>query len=220
MKHFHQEFLADKTYTIVGGSFQISQLFRLGGAREVKGIANADIVVFTGGADVHPSFYKEKPLNGTYTDLKRDVFEANVYDATKKQFRVGICRGGQFLNVMNGGRMWQDCDGHGIRGTHKLLYRMANGKTREVMVSSTHHQMMRPAEGGHVWGMANETTYRMSGSHSVPMVSGHNSDIEIVWYPKTKSLCFQPHPEYCLQDDTDCADLFFECLQRAMTTKH
>ena len=80
--------------------------------------------------------------------------------------------------------------------------------------------MMRPAEGGHVWGMANETTYRMSGSHSVPMVSGHNSDIEIVWYPKTKSLCFQPHPEYCLQDDTDCADLFFECLQRAMTTKH
>ena len=60
---------------------------------------------------------------------------------------VGICRGGQFLNVMSGGSMWQDVNNH--TKPHRVInYDTFN--TYPFMVSSTHHQMMDPSSEGEI----------------------------------------------------------------------
>jgi len=64
-------------------------------------------VVFTGGADVSPFMYGEKKLSVTCNDEHRDEQEKLFFERYTKVPKVGICRGGQFLNVMNGGKMWQ-----------------------------------------------------------------------------------------------------------------
>ena len=144
-----------------------------------------DLIVFTGGADVSPWMYQAKPHHTTYSDPPRDKVEAMIYHAAKRQGipMVGICRGAQFLNVMNGGTLLQDVPGH--RGGH-LMY-TAEGETMEV--TSTHHQMIRMADGAVLYGWAEE--HREGG---VP-------DPEVVYYPATKSLCVQYHPEYGSKSD-------------------
>lgn len=60
----------------------------------VNKISDADIVLFTGGEDVDPSFYGEKPLSCTYYNTARDEAEKIVFNkCTKNQLVIGICRG-------------------------------------------------------------------------------------------------------------------------------
>jgi hypothetical protein len=42
-----------------------------------------------------------------------------------------------------------------------------------------------------------------------PFKKPEDADIEILWYQKSKSLCFQPHPEYGL---IPCRQLFFSLI--------
>ena len=76
---------------------------------------DVELVVFTGGADVDPSLYRETMEVRTHSDLARDLFEKMFYKACRTYVvpMVGICRGAQFLTVMNGGKLKQ----------HRLLYR-------------------------------------------------------------------------------------------------
>lgn len=174
---------------------------------------DADIIVFGGGSDVTPDLYGDEHHPTTYNDILRDEWCCDLWIGYPNAVRVGICRGSQFLNVMNGGSLWQDVDKHAIHGTHPVLY--TNNNTEDVIeCTSTHHQMMRPGENAEVWGKAFRSTYRDTGTdRQRPTDYAESPDIEIVWYPKTKSLCFQPHPEYGVQS---CEDLFFECLNRAL----
>lgn len=51
---------------------------------------------------------------------------------------LGICRGAQFLHVMNGGSLWQHLSNH--TAPHGVI----DVETGEIFaVSSTHHQAMR-----------------------------------------------------------------------------
>lgn len=57
-------------------------------------IEEADIVLFTGGEDVTPSFYGCKKHPRTYSNIHRDLEEKIVFEKIRKdQFVVGICRG-------------------------------------------------------------------------------------------------------------------------------
>ena len=73
----------------------------------------ADIVVFGGGSDVNPILYGEDPLPGTIYDDQRDAWCMNLWRNSEDKLKIGICRGGQFLNVKNGGKLWQHEDQHG-----------------------------------------------------------------------------------------------------------
>lgn len=177
--------------------------------------ALADVIQFTGGADVDPALYGEVAHPTVHPNLERDAHCIALYNmAIETGIKmVGICRGGQFLNVMNGGKMFQHCDGHGLNDTHKATI-LATGL--EVDVTSTHHQIMRPnREDGIVLMEANpklgtfkEHMMFHGGRTGWAMADRpYEDDVEAVFYPETQSLCYQPHPEW-RDDGHGCVEAF------------
>jgi hypothetical protein len=223
-----------KTVHIVGGDFMVEKMFSDRGITAVEEPGDAELLCFTGGADVHPAFYGDLRHPTTRCNVARDEREKNLFDKFVDLPKVGICRGSQFLNVMSGGTLWQDVDQHAIGHTHEMFYlkdraydfkrvaadrenwnyAMEVNKTQNIKVTSTHHQMMRvDKEKAEVWGVAFLSRFRDRGGdkHKGSDYS-FSPDIEIAWYPKTKSMCFQPHPEYGVKS---CEDVFFQSLTRA-----
>lgn len=200
---------------IVGGGFQYVSLMHTLGYAGARDVESADFVLFTGGEDVSPSLYGEKPLAKTHSNIHRDDYEVDVYErcVAEKKPMVGICRGGQFLNVMNGGKLWQHVVGH--CGDHKA-YTMPTGKTegqrKAITVTSTHHQMMIPGEYAIPLLTAMEAKEKHSPDMLVEGIDLENEDIEVLVYPETDSLCFQPHPEFT-SAKPELVDFFEECLE-------
>lgn len=128
-------------------------------------IYKCDGFILTGGVDVHPDFYNGKPVynNSPATfQLERDVFEEKIYrySQERKLPVLGICRGMQLINVLEGGKLIQDLDNGNER--HKkeasdkehnvvaeegtLLYEIANSSMGHV--NSAHHQAIDPGALG------------------------------------------------------------------------
>ena len=179
------------------------------GYEVTRRLDEADIVNFLGGHDVSPCLYDESKLPCTYNSIERDDQESQIFNAVKamKKFMVGICRGGQFLNVMNGGKMWQDVNNH--TRSHLAMDIMTGCKYE---VTSTHHQMMRPAPKGVIVMVAEEATKKIAANDKWEKGEPEEfPDIEAVWYPDTSSLCFQPHPEFY---NNECRHIFRLYMQR------
>jgi gamma-glutamyl-gamma-aminobutyrate hydrolase PuuD len=161
-----------------------------------------DVIVFSGGADVSPHLYGEANVASNCRPA-RDEHCLQLFDAFKGP-KIGICRGAQFLNVASGGRMWQDVDNH----TQSHLVRDQRSG-REFFCTSTHHQMMRPGPDAQVVGVASpgRSMQRMSEKEVERFPS---TDIEVLYYETTNSLCFQPHPEY--ERHPECIEYFTELV--------
>lgn len=166
-----------------------------------KAVSDSDIVVWTGGEDINPKIYGEKPAGAVgWSDL-RDHDDYDVFKAAKSRFKVGICRGAQLLNCLppNDGRLWQDIDMHD-NGDHPIRDHITN---EELLVNSLHHQQMRVSNRGEVVAGCHiarvkdsfNATWHCDGSYE-------DEDVEVAWYPGTKSLCFQPHPEFDTEGPT------------------
>lgn len=161
---------------------------------------DTSLIVLGGGADIDPELYNNDNVACGGINHRRDALDLEIYQTARKLNLpiLGICRGAQFLNAMNGGSMIQDVNGH--LGSHKMLLNpeLIDDLNFEMTVSSTHHQMMVPHKSGEVLGYSlvrNQAhdrydTKRIAASQ-VPKV-----DPEVVFYPLTRSLCVQFHPEY------------------------
>ena len=124
-------------------------------------IYQCDGFVLTGGVDVHPSFYNGKTDYDNSPDsfqLSRDRFEQKIYRYSQANNLplLGICRGMQLVNVLQGGKLIQDLDGGNER--HKkeesdkehtivardgtLLHEVAGSSAGHV--NSAHHQAIDP----------------------------------------------------------------------------
>lgn len=212
-----------RVYVVGGGYDYIRMMWELGymGARSPE---EADLVLFTGGEDVDPSFYNEGKLKQTQSNPDRDRREAWIYNRALELHlpMVGICRGAQFLNVMNGGRMWQHVAGHcGNHDIVEVLPAKSNRKPRGFKVTSTHHQMMRPKIEDDTLilavGVDGEGKPICKSRQSFKeLVEGTDTknypDYEVVFYNRTRSLCFQPHPEFP-SAPKDCTQYFDELLE-------
>lgn len=198
---------------IVNPNSQYVRMFQERGWEIVDKIGDADLVQFTGGEDVTPSYYGALPHPTTYCNPTRDAFEKVLFERCISLGipMVGICRGGQFLNVMSGGAMWQDVDNHAIHGTH-MLFDLDTGEVADV--SSTHHQMMKPSSEGNIIATASESS-RRENVYSID--GGFDDDVEVVYYPNTQCLCFQPHPEY--PGFESCQDYYFDLIERVLNIK-
>lgn len=211
---------------IVNTSLAYREMFLKEGWEIVDNLRDADLVQFTGGEDVSPYLYHENNHPTTGFNITRDLFEKTQYDLAQ-EFGIacaGICRGGQFLNVMNGGKMYQDVDGHARSGGHvAFMY----GYMLPIWVSSTHHQMIRPNYEAdvHILMTAKEATHKewMGEGNKVLRIEtptdkkdrngdnvSHLPDIESVYYPDSNTLCFQPHPEF--QGVPQCRAAYFHLI--------
>jgi gamma-glutamyl-gamma-aminobutyrate hydrolase PuuD len=170
------------------------------GVSLVENIEDADIVIFTGGEDVDPSMYGVKKHPQTYSNLQRDLYEKEMFEKIKpNQLVVGVCRGSQYLCVLNGGKLVQHCTGHGIFGTHSIL---CGDMVYEI--TSTHHQMQYPFnlndEDYTLIGISytrRSLSYEGDGIYEADVV--YKGEPEIVLYHKKgmpRCLAIQGHPEY------------------------
>ena len=165
-------------------------------------MSEADIVLFTGGEDVSPSLYKTRQHPTTRCNKERDKAEVSVFKKIKPtQLALGICRGSQFLCVMNGGKLVQNCWNHALRDTHGII----GDNNIEYEITSTHHQMQYPynLNEGDYHVLFTTSCLRSSGCYEGGNINIetiiNKGEPEIVLYHKEgmpKCLAIQGHPEY------------------------
>lgn len=205
--------MVKKVY-IVGGDNNYKTMFQFRGWAVTHKLSSASLIQFTGGEDITPSLYKEIKHPATNYNLMRDMRESILFNiAVKKNIPMaGICRGGQFLNVMNGGGMWQHVDGHAGVGCHKAVD-MESGES--FLATSTHHQMMKPTKEAILVTLAGESSQRekVGKQGTILILRGfRDKDIEVVYYDKHNSLCFQPHPEF--KGFPELTDRYFQYINK------
>lgn len=121
-------------------------------------IEGLDGLLLSGGVDLAPRYYGEEPdpQLGEVDDL-RDETEVALYRAARARGLpvLGICRGLQVINVLEGGTLWQHLDGHsqGEDGqpytatTHPVRFEggglLARHHPGETQVNSHHHQAVK-----------------------------------------------------------------------------
>lgn len=190
-----------KKVAVVSGAFDnsVRSMFRMQGFDVVDPLKaeHVDAIVFTGGHDLCASMYKEKPLPNTYSLPQRDAYETSLFEMHHNLPKIGICRGGQLLNVLSGGKMWQDTDNH--EGSHEVT----TSSGQKFVGSSLHHQMMRPTDKAVVLLTADVSNYVVGEKEMKSKDVDVYDDIEAVFYPETQSLCYQGHPEIGRQDERD-----------------
>jgi len=170
--------------------------------RPIGDIWRADAVMFTGGHDVCPALYGENEGSFTQCDYSRDVREQALFKQAKMIGlpMLGICRGAQFLTVMSGGKLVQDVSNHALSTVHPI-YR--TDMHTSVPMSSTHHQMMHPynlpQENYSILAYTKDRSSRYLDGEDRP-IPHCGIEPEIVWYPKTRCLCIQGHPEIMSED--------------------
>lgn len=185
---------------IVAPNPEYVSMFQKNGWDVVNALQDADLVQFTGGSDVNPALYNQGVHSTTWYNTERDEREVIIFKAARHLNKpmAGICRGGQFLNVMCGGSMWQDVDGHATGRNHEV----SDTRTGDLFwVTSTHHQMMIPSPEGEVILIAREATKREKKGKPgvIGLIRDRNvisDDVEAVYYQDQEVFCFQPHPEF------------------------
>lgn len=208
-----------RTVHVVGGFSTYEQMFVDHGWVPVDTVEDADLVQFCGGEDVWPGFYGQQVHPTTHFNLERDRYERKLYEMAVMQGKAiaGICRGAQFVHVMNGGRLFQDVDNHGIVGTHQAWVLYTDNDLLKLYpdglwVSSTHHQMMDDNCGEIVLA-----AWRSDNKHTDQGLSTDGTDycwdVEAVWHEDTRCFCYQPHPEYHPKRH-ECQRFYFQALKR------
>jgi gamma-glutamyl-gamma-aminobutyrate hydrolase PuuD len=170
-----------------------AEMFSQARCKRATTIERADLVVFTGGVDVNPALYGAERHSRTETPSdERDTQDINVYLKCVELGipMIGVCRGAQFLAVMEGAKLFQDVDGH--NGSHPMFDH--HTKTHIERVSSVHHQMVKPCVGMEVIATAARSHVR----HSDPDTKeeGSHADIEVFYFRDHAIVGFQGHPEY------------------------
>lgn len=145
-----------------------------------------DAIFFMGGTDVDPAVYGAVREPTTQpADKRRDEFEVAVYDMFRDTnvYLFGICRGAQLLNVLNGGKMIQECGYRGGEANITVTGWLFDRPSEILKMKHTvcHHQGIvvngSKAEEG-IWALS------------------HDGLDYLFYYPETRSLGIQGHPEW------------------------
>lgn len=174
-------------------------------------IEECDVLCLLGGADINPALYGER-MSGTsgFSQIK-DAEDLNAIKKAGNRFKLGICRGAQLLNcIPNGGSLWQDVNHHGY-GEHLVTDVITGCKFN---VNSLHHQQIRLTDKAELVAWTDVSTFKTGGQGPWYSDTGKpDKDVEAAYYPDTRSLLIQWHPELG-QDGDDSIEYFYDLLER------
>ena len=171
-------------------------------------VEDNSVLIIWGGGDISPTLYNHgvSKLTGASEDPSgRDLYELDLarHAVDRGIPIIGICRGAQLMCAVSGGYLIQDVTGH------TSAHDMTVIQTGEILkTSSLHHQMMYPWEIEHK--MIAVSTQNRSRRYVTHPLESHEDILiealpydepEIVWFPKTKSLAIQGHPEFMSMND-------------------
>lgn len=155
------------------------------------------MLILWGGTDINPQIYGQERLPQTdIPDVARDIREiSQVNNAIfKGEPVIGVCRGAQLLCAMNDGTLYQHSVGH--NKSHDIY--CGFGESQLIRnVAADHHQIMRP-QGDYVVHANSEhdtEVWDEEGKRSIISFVP-----EVVWWPATKCLAIQPHPEWMTKE--------------------
>jgi gamma-glutamyl-gamma-aminobutyrate hydrolase PuuD len=153
-------------------------------------IYKSDLVIFTGGEDVHFSLYSDEnnqEFPSSHYNIGRDLEEMVEYNiATELGLKkLGICRGAQFLCVQAGGTLVQDMH-------HPSHHTILDRAGKVIPVTSSHHQAAVPPSNSSILGFTDICESAWITAYD----QKYNVNVENVWYPNTNSLGIQSHPEW------------------------
>jgi len=160
-----------------------------------KRIEDATLVLFTGGVDICPSLYGKSPNPMTQDPYEyRDEFEKAMFNEALELGlpMVGICRGAQLLCALSGGVLVQ-------HSNHPSRHEIITSEDAKFFTNSCHHQRAYPFVAGceHkllAWAPAGLSPFNDGESQQDDMTG--KPEAEVVFYPKTKALGIQGHPEW------------------------
>lgn len=196
---------------VIGPDIGVEKMFKKRGYYIEDNEETADAVVFTGGCDVYPYLYGERPCGepGLY-NFKRDLMEVRLFKTLPPSLpKIGICRGAQLFNVLCGGSLYQDCDGH-LTGHHDVKD-LVSGEIFKL--NTIHHQMMIPAENAFLIACAREAKEKIRESEHITYTSVAREawdDPEVIYYQNFNCLCYQGHPEL---DKEEGQEYFFGLVE-------
>lgn len=213
------QFTGKKALVLPGAFFsQVVLLMAEAGFEKADSVEDADVVVFTGGADVNPSLYEQEKLPNTFCNPSRDEEEREIYKKCLELGKVcfGICRGMQLLAVLNDCELWQHVDNHA--GNSHYIYDI--DLDVRVMATSVHHQMVIPNDDMEIIAITEKQisrTFRNANLYINLDAPGSNNaaeiELEACAFHDTKCFLVQGHPEVGTQEYKSWT---FETLKRLM----
>lgn len=182
---------------IEGNEFEqkmFAPLFASAYCSKASSPSEADLVVFTGGADINPSIYGQEKHPDVTFNRDRDERDTALFQQCYEEGipMLGVCRGAQLGHALLGYPLYQDVDGHEW-GDHGM-YDPVN-KRYLKNISSSHHQMVVENDRMEVYGYSSGTSKKRYVSHDT-FEEGSHKDVEAFFY---RDVCFfgvQGHPEY------------------------
>lgn len=176
-----------------------------------KNYDEADVLVFPGGSDWNPALYNETAHIST--GFHEYIDKAQIHYALKaikdKKFMIGICRGGQMLCILGGGRLIQHVDHHA--GQNHDIY-THDGKVLDT--NSIHHQMMDttyiPKQKDFkllAWTTPLSNCYKTGAGEAMtpeglPYREVLEKENEIIYFSKIGGFAIQGHPEMRMDGKT------------------
>lgn len=154
----------------------------------------ADIIVFSGGADINPALYGCEKHSSTHFINYRDELEVSCFNSlSPNQVVVGLCRGAQLVTALNGGKLIQNVSGH--CGCEHLI---TNG-VDSFKIKSIHHQMMYPFDmDKKEYDLLYWSNKKLSKIYEGDGIQEPIKEPEVVLYHTENSpvcLAIQGHPE-------------------------
>ena len=161
-------------------------------------LEESDLLILPGGSDINPALYNEKDIHPrTHFYDSIDELHSSLFKEAVKQgkFIVGICRGAQMGTALSGGRLIQHVTNHAGM-SHPIEFN--DGEIHKI--NSLHHQMCWPYQMDKndyeliAWSYEKlSRTYDFNSNEVKEEIEF--DEPEIIYYPKTRCLAIQGHPE-------------------------
>ena len=173
-------------------------------------LEKCDGFLFTGGHDIDPEYYQEKPLMNVECCPKRDKLEKIVLDHALKTDKpvLGICRGIQWINVYFSGTLYQDLPSQYNSGVNHRQIKPYDNKVHKVSIDkqSPFYSLIQKEEL-YVNSLHHQAIKTLS-SQFKQMAISEDGLIESIYMPACKYVVgVQWHPEYSYQLDENSRNL-------------